>query len=161
MTTALANLKGQLAPLRNVDPKDILERYLAEENSTQIAKSLGVTKAALSHFMLTHAEVEWKHAQVLKAVRRKEDAEHLIETADNALDLARGRELLKSAQWDLERVCRRIYGQDQPPDNFGRVSISLNLNVQPQQSTATIDVEPVTDIAQLPNVPERPDNTGS
>ena len=127
MTTALASKQGQLAPLKNVDPKHVLERYLAEETGTQIAKSYGVTRAALSYFMLKHAEEEWKDAQVVKAMKRKEDAEDLLERADNALDIARARELLKSAQWDLERVCRRIYGQDVTPDQLGRVSITLNI----------------------------------
>jgi hypothetical protein len=127
MTTALANLQGRLAPLKDVDPKDILERYLGEETSTQIAKTYGVTRAALSYFMLKHAEEQWKDAQVTKAMLRKEQAEDLLETADNPLDLARARELLKAAQWDLERVCRRIYGQDVTPDQLGRVSITLNI----------------------------------
>jgi predicted transcriptional regulator len=127
MTTALANIQGQLNPLKDVKPTDILARYLAEETSTQIAKSLGVTKAALSYFMLKHSETEWKDAQVVKALTRKENAENYLETADNPLDLARGRELLKAAQWDLERVCRRIYGQDVSPDQLGRISITLNI----------------------------------
>lgn len=137
MTTALANLQGQLNPLKNVKPEDILARYLAEETSTEIAKSLGVTKAALSYFMLKHAENEWKDAQVVKALTRKELAEQRLETADNPLDLARGRELLKAAQWDLERVCRRIYGQDAPPAHAS-LSISLNFGTERGQ---VIDVE--------------------
>jgi hypothetical protein len=135
MTTALANLQGQLNPLKDVKPTDILARYLAEETSTQIAKSLGVTKAALSYYMLKHAETEWKDAQVVKALTRKEQAESYLESADNPLDLARGRELLKAAQWDLERVCRRIYGQDVQVEDLGRVSITLNIGVQSQQSS--------------------------
>jgi hypothetical protein len=131
MTTALANIQGQLNPLKNVKPTDILARYLAEETSTQIAKSLGVTKAALSYFMLKHAETEWKDAQVVKALTRKENAENYLETADNPLDLARGRELLKAAQWDLERVCRRIYGPDVSPDQLGRINITLNIGDKP------------------------------
>ena len=127
MTTALANLQGQLNPLKGVKPEDILERYLKEETSTEIAKTYGVTRAALSYFMLKHAEQEWKNAQVTKALIRKEKAEDLMESADNALDLARAREMLKAAQWDLERVCRRIYGQDVPQDSSGRLSITLNI----------------------------------
>jgi predicted transcriptional regulator len=130
MSTALANIQGQLNPLKNVKPEEILARYLKEETSTQIAASLGVTKAALSYFMLKHAEAEWKDAQVVKALTRKEEAESLIETADNPLDLTRAREKLKSAQWDLERVCRRIYGQDVTPDQLGRVSITLNIGAK-------------------------------
>lgn len=126
MTTALANFQGRLNPLKDVDPKDILDRYLGEENSVEIAKSLGVTKAALSYFMLKYAEDQWKDAQLVKALIRKEAAETKLETADNQLELTRAREMLKSAQWDLERVCRRIYGQDQPATSQAvQINISL------------------------------------
>ena len=45
----------------------------------------------------------------------------------NGVDLARARESLRSAQWDLERVCRRIYGQDAPPNAAQAVQININL----------------------------------
>jgi predicted transcriptional regulator len=141
MTTALANLQGQLNPLKDVKPEDILARYLKEETSTQIAKSLGVTKAALSYYMLKYAESEWKDAQVVKAMQRKEEAEDLMERADNPLDLTRAREKLKSAQWDLERVCRRIYGQDVSPDQLGRISITLNIGGESATNAVQHDVE--------------------
>jgi len=121
------SISGQLAPLKDIDPKDVLRRYLSDETGAQIAASLGVTRAALSLHMLKHAESEWKDAQVVKAMKRKEDAEDLLETATNALDLTRARELLRSAQWDLERVCRRIYGQDAPPQGVNAVQININL----------------------------------
>jgi len=139
MTTALANLQGRLNPLKDVDPKDILDRYLGEENSTQIVKSLGVTKAALSYFMLKHAEDQWKDAQLVKALIRKEAAETKLETADNSLDLARGRELLKAAQWDLERVCRRIYGQD-APQTAQAVQVVINLRREGATNAQSGDV---------------------
>ena len=121
------SISGQLAPLKDIDPKDVLRRYLSDETGAQIAASLGVTRAALSLHMLKHAESEWKDAQVVKAMKRKEDAEDLLETATNALDLTRARELLRSAQWDLERVCRRIYGQDAPHQGVNAVQININL----------------------------------
>jgi hypothetical protein len=130
MTTALASTQGQLAPLKSVDPKSVLERYLAEESTHQIAKSLGVTRSGLNYWLLKVAEDEWKSAQVVKALKRKEDAEEAIETAADALTLARARELLRAAQWDLERVCRRIYGQDAVPET-GRIfhfTLSLDTN---------------------------------
>jgi hypothetical protein len=139
VTTALANRQGQLAPLKDVDPNDILERYLAEETSTEIAKSLGVTRSALSLFMLKNAEEQWRSAQVVKALRRKEEADELIETASNPLDLARAREKLKSAQWDLERVCRRIYGQDSVPNAGAGVQININLR---RSNGDIVDVSP-------------------
>jgi transposase-like protein len=131
MTTALANIQGQLNPLKEVKAETILARYLGEESTKDIAKSLGVTRSALNYWLLEHAEKEWRSAQVIRAMRRKEDAEDAIETASDPLALARAREALKAAQWDLERVCRRIYGQDTPPDGAGRVSITLNIGSRP------------------------------
>lgn len=117
----------QLRPLKNIDPKDVLDRYLAGETGPQIAQSLGVTKQALSYWLIEKAETEWKSAQVVKALHRKEDAEQLMDRASNPLDLARAREQLRGAQWDLERVCRRIYGQDSPPAGAAQVAIQINL----------------------------------
>jgi len=107
MTVALASKQAALNPLKNVDPDHVLDRYLKDETSTQIAATYGVTRAALSYFMLKHAEEQWKDAQVVKAIKNKEEAEDLMRSADNALDLTRAREQLRSAQWDLERVCRQ------------------------------------------------------
>ena len=83
---------------------------------------------------------EISDAQVIKAMKRKEDAEDLMERADNALDLTRAREQLRSAQWDLERVCRRIYGQDAPPNAGAGVNININLRRAPLDIVGEADV---------------------
>jgi predicted transcriptional regulator len=132
------------AILPSIDPKLILQRYLAEETGEQIAKSLGVTRAALSLHMLKHAEAEWKDAQVVKAIRRKEDAEDLLDKATTALELTRAREQLRSAQWDLERVCRRIYGQDTVPQ--GANAVQININLRGAQTAAHKSDNPVVDV---------------
>ena len=141
MTTALANKQGQLAPLKSIDPKDVLDRYLSGETGPQIAQSLGVTKQALSYWLSNTAESEWKSAQFVKAFSRKEQAEDLIETANNPLDLARAREMLRAAQWDLERVCRRIYGQDAPP--AGLNAVQININLRGGNTTNAVQHEPI------------------
>jgi predicted DNA-binding protein YlxM (UPF0122 family) len=133
-----------LPALRDTDPKTILQRYLSDESTKDIAASYGVTRQALGQYLLKHTEAEWKDAQVARAIARKEQAEDnleaigaKIETADReqrdrlTLSLAHARETLKAAQWDLERVCRRIYGQDVSPDQLGRISITLNIGDKP------------------------------
>jgi hypothetical protein len=133
-----------LPALRDQDPKTILARYLSDESTKDIAASYGVTRQGLGQFLLKHAETEWKEAQVARAIARKESAEDdlegisaKIETADReqrerlALTVSLARERLKSAQWDLERVCRRIYGQDVSPDQLGRINITLNIGDKP------------------------------
>jgi hypothetical protein len=135
-----ATTSRQLAPLSKVDPKDILERYLAGETGPQIAQSLGVTKQALSFFLISKAEEDWRAAQLVKAIDRKDRADELIETADNALDLTRAREMLRSAQWDLERVCRRIYGQDVPGVSS---AVQININLRRESATNAVQHEPI------------------
>jgi predicted DNA-binding protein YlxM (UPF0122 family) len=133
-------MTSNLPALRDTDPKLILQRYLSDESTKDIAKSYGVTRQALGQHLLKHAEAEWKEAQVARAISRKEQAEDdmdsisaKIQDADReererlTLTLSLARERLKAAQWDLERVCRRIYGQDVTPDQLGRVSITLNI----------------------------------
>jgi predicted transcriptional regulator len=143
-----------LPALRDQDPKTILARYLSDESTKDIAKCYGVTRQALGQYLLKHAESEWKEAQVARAIARKEQAEDdmesiglRIEGADKderdrlTLTLSLARERLKAAQWDLERVCRRIYGQDVSPDQLGRISITLNIGGAGATNAVQHDVE--------------------
>jgi hypothetical protein len=126
MTQFVAKIKA--------DPKDILDRYLKGETSTQIAETLNVTRAGLSYWLLKNAEEQWKDAQVVKAIRRKEDAEIALDEAKDVFEVSKAREILKSAQWDLERICRRIYGTDQPQNQS---PVVINIGIKRGQ---TIDV---------------------
>ena len=123
-------MADNLPALRETDPKLILQRYLSDETTEQIAGSYGVTRQALGQYLLKTAEAEWKDAQVARAIARKEKAEDDLEDATKTpdmLSLSRARERLRAAQWDLERVCRRIYGQDAPPQGVSAVQININL----------------------------------
>jgi hypothetical protein len=104
---------SNVGALKGIDPLSVLQRYLSDESTETIAKDYGLTRQALGQFLLRYAEEDWKEAQVARAIARKEKAEDGLESAEDPLQLAKARELLKAAQWDLERVCRRIYGQDQ------------------------------------------------
>jgi len=131
-----------LPALRETDPKLILQRYLSDESTKEIAASYGVTRQALGQYLMQVAEEDWKIAQVARAQAKKEAADDVydqaLEDLKNAGNDRDARELSlarvkvaeaqrKAAQWDLERVCRRIYGQDVTPDQLGRVSITLNI----------------------------------
>ena len=115
--------------LVSVDPAHIIQRYLSDESTKDIAASYGVTRQALNLHLLAHAEDKWRDAQVARAIARKEAAEDALDSTDTPLDglaLARARERLRAAQWDLERVCRRIYGQD-VPQHIQAVQINISL----------------------------------
>lgn len=132
-----------LPTLRDSDPKTILQRYLSDESTQDIAASYGVTRQALGQYLLAVAETEWREAQVARAVARKERAEDDLESARQALlDIEKtdrdGRETflarvkvaeagLRAAQWDLERTARRIYGADHASGVGNAVQININL----------------------------------
>jgi len=143
---------ANLPALREADPKDILKRYLSDESTKDIAASYGVTRQALGQFLLKNAEQEWRDAQVARAIARKEAAEDdleaitaiTIKAADKeererlALTVSLAREKLKSAQWDLERVCRRIYGQDAP---VAAQAVQININLRRESATNAVQHE--------------------
>lgn len=125
-------------------PSEIIQRYLSDESTKTIAQSLGVTRQALGQYLLKNAEAEWKEAQVARAIARREEAtdelariRQAIENSDQEqrhrlkLSLACAELEIRSAQWDLERVCRRIYGQDAPPASTQAVQININLRGKP------------------------------
>lgn len=150
MTTALANAQGLLNPLSTVSPDEVLERYLRGETTPQIAESFGVTRQAISFWLIKTNEEVWKSVQLVKAIELKDRAEELLRSADNALDLARGRELLKASQWDLERVCRRIYGQDQAPgmskDQLSELLLLVSTKMLAERQVNALPARNVTDI---------------
>jgi len=129
------SIGGQLVPLKDADPKTVLQRYLSDESTKDIAATYGVTRQALNQFLIRSAEQEWKDAQIARAIARKESAEDALDSESplDALALARTRERLRAAQWDLERVCRRIYGQDAPP--VGAQAVQININMRGQDTT--------------------------
>jgi hypothetical protein len=137
---------ANLPRLRDATPTVILQRYLSDESTKDIATSYGVTRQALGKFLLQHAEEEWKEAQVARAIARKEAAEDALESAQDPLALAKARELFKAATWDLERVCRRIYGEDRQTES--PVTPILNITISGEQpnsiqvSLAHVSVQP-------------------
>ena len=133
MTTALASQQAALNPLKAANAQDVLTRVLNEESTKDIAASYGVTRSALNYWLIEHCDTEWKASQVVRALKRKEDSEDEMDTAMDALTLARAEKRLRAAQWDLERVCRRIYGQDAPPVGANAVQININLRGAAQQ----------------------------
>jgi len=116
------------------DPPQILSEYLQGKGTDEIARTYGVTRETLTHWLLKAADGDWKAAQLQKAIKRKEDADQDIDDATDMLSLNKANSKLKSAQWDLERVCSRIYGDVRPPQVPNQaVQININLRREPQE----------------------------
>ena len=130
----------------NLDPKEVLELYLTEANTSQIAKRYGVRRKTLVGWLREVAPKEWKRVQTVRAEIRKEDGNENIEVAPDALSLARAREMIRSAQWDLERLDAENYGQKQ------EITHNINTDLGDRLRRArerTIDAQ-VIDVAPQP-----------
>jgi hypothetical protein len=92
-----------------------------------IAADLGVEHTTLYRQLIKHREGEWRDAKESRALAELEEAEDDLKTAADGLALSRARERVRAAQWQLERLMRRIYGQDNKAETGGKVSITLNI----------------------------------
>jgi hypothetical protein len=126
----------------------VIERFVNDEKLADIALSLGISHSALNMALLEYAEDDWRRAQVARALTRLELATDERERASDVLSLARARDAEKSAQWQLERLLRRLYGQEQQ-QSASQVVIMLGSDLRASQQihenntghTQVIDVE--------------------
>lgn len=124
------------------DPQKILSEVLQGKRTHDIAEELGVSREKLVYHLTTRAPEEWKASQLLRDIKRKEEAEDSIDNAKDMLELQKAQAKLKSAQWSLERVCRRIYGDDAPKDTGEKVSITLNIGIRRPGDDAKVIEQP-------------------
>jgi hypothetical protein len=147
MSTALAK-----RPLPNLSVErraeialEVLQAYEQGQEVADLAPNYGVSDVTLYALLIRDHEEAWKTAQVSRALCKRDQAtsdlselrlkmRNASEQPLDALSLAQVREQVrlaevqaKRAEWELERVYRRIYGQDVPADAGRRVSITLNL----------------------------------
>ena len=131
--------------LAHITPAQIIPRYLADEKVADIASSLGVHVSALQQWLMNHCEDDWRDAQVARSLTAYEASKEAVARADDSLCLARATVQLKSAQWELERTYRRIYGQDVPVNSAGQITINIGMRREKL-------------IVQDSNTPELPNN---
>jgi hypothetical protein len=145
---------------------ELLSGYAEGKEIAELAPNYSISDVTAYALLIRDHEEEWKQAQISRALAKKATADNDLqvirtklndsEIALDSLSLARIREQVRLAEvqakrceWELERVYRRIYGQDVTPDQLGRVSITLNIHPAEQQSTATI-IEHETLAAEKP-----------
>ena len=124
--TENASESTQLSPIipANLDPNEVLQRYLAERHTSGIAESYGVTRRNLVRWLREVAPEQWKQVQIVRAITFHEDGQEGLESAEDALALARAREIVKSGQWTLERLDSENYGPKQEVKHSGSITFS-------------------------------------
>lgn len=154
MTTALAKLPelpahyNPIKALPEADRDALLDTVLAHyENGVSIyalAEKLGIDNASLYRQLIKHRLEDWKEVRSARYHSLIEEAEKDMKEAKDALTVTRAREQLANARWMLERLQRRIYGQDQVASTVVPVQININMGAsQPQAIDITSTAIPL------------------
>ena len=98
-----ADLGSWVIP-QDLKPQDVLQRYLTESTTSQIASQYGLSRKALVRWLREVVPVEWRQIQLTRAHVFIEDGEDGLAVAPDALSLARAREMVKAAQFRLQAL---------------------------------------------------------
>lgn len=104
-----------------------IQRYSDGESVYKIAEELGIEHTTLYRHLVKHREGDWREAKVGRALAELEDAEESLKSAPDGLALTRARERIRAAQWHLERLIRRIYGEEKVALNLQGDGIKVEL----------------------------------
>ena len=91
----------------DLNPHEVLQRYLTESTTSQIAGQYGLSRKALVKWLRSTVPREWKEIQLIRAhaaLEQGEDGIDTAETAQSAISLACTRERIKAAQWRLQAL---------------------------------------------------------
>lgn len=105
-----------------------ITRYLNGDDATAIAEHYSITRQRLYQVMSETDPEGWRQAQAARALAEFDRTYEAMRDASDPLSLARAREMHKSAQWVMERLLRKLYGDTKQDDK----SISITVNVQRQ-----------------------------
>ena len=110
--------------------EEILNRVSQGERLSSIAISLGISKQAISSQLTNDPDYQAAYQSFHDA--RLDNAEGLLESATDQIDIARARELWKAYSWRAERLDRRYAAKQEasgqsitiviaPTDSDGRI----------------------------------------
>ena len=120
---------GQFIPTLPNDPESIrkaLEDYCSGATLKQIGQMHGVTRQAVYGWLLGELGGQTHSDLVTRALTaRIAKGDETLDTADNPLDLQRGREQARNARLDLERRRSSLYGAKQEV----AVTVDHNANI--------------------------------
>lgn len=122
----------------DLDADYVLKLYLTSPTTAKIADKLGIRRSSLTAWLRTTQPEKWRAVQTIRAHTRKEDGDEGLYQSRNALELARAREVLRSAQWDLERLDDDYRPKQEVTHHASGPLIQINVapitQVAPQQS---------------------------
>ena len=139
----------------------VMARYQEGESVWAIAQSLQCAHTTLYRMLIADRPEAWRDAKVSHALANLETAEEELRTAPDALALSRAREVVRSCQWQLERLMRSVYGQQDHADHTGRVTINIQLDERMTNGQQDIvEIQGDTATVRVPNKAQASGNSG-
>lgn len=92
---------------------EVLAKYMDGQQVAAMAKDYGVSDVTIYALLLRERAEDWRDIQQARALARLERAQQEMRDATDMLSLARARELVRSAQFELERLLARFYSAKQ------------------------------------------------
>jgi hypothetical protein len=105
----------------------ILDAYEQDKTIDEQAAELGVSNVTVYKLIVSECPEEWKAVQSARAERLYAEARQALADAATPFDLMKAEKRAKSAQWELERLNARMYGQTQP--TTVQVPIQINIGI--------------------------------
>jgi DNA-binding ferritin-like protein (Dps family) len=139
---ALPELPKHYNPIRALPEGDraklldtVLAQYECGVSIYTLAEVLGVDNATLYRQLLKHRPEEWMEVRAARYHSQVEQAEKDMKEASDPLAVTRAREQLANARWMLERLQRKIYGQDQER----QVGQAIQINIGIRRDAQTVE----------------------
>jgi hypothetical protein len=114
---------------------DVLAHYECGVSIYALAEALEVDNATLYRQLLKHRPEEWMEVRSARYHSQVEQAEKDMKEASDPLAVTRAREQLANARWMLERLQRKIYGQDQER----QVGQAIQINIGIRRDAQTVE----------------------
>jgi len=131
---------------RDIILDSLISHYEAGVSIYELAEKLGVSNTTLYRQLVKHRTEDWKEVSAARYQAIIERCEKEIKGARDGLAVTRAREELANARWMLERLQRRIYGQDAPP--AGAQAVQININLRGERATNAVQHEIVDVVEQ-------------
>lgn len=105
----------------------LVANYLEGDSVKDLCKRLGISASKGYAMLLHHQEHAFKDAQVARGLAELEAAEaDMADEKGDGLKLARAEKRVKAAQWKLERLYKKFFGQQQPATEMPTIVIEIS-----------------------------------
>ena len=124
----------------------VFERYQDGAEIVELAAEVGISHQRMYRMLIETNAEQWKAVQSSRALVQFQETYEELSAANDAVAIARAREKHRSAQWQLEKLLRRLYGDDKALININIDHRSIELREALEQAKQRLGIGQVVEI---------------